>query len=82
MLDGAYESLDVDAITPPGTRVPLLRLHGPRPQWLQRYWLQEPVQLPSGSKIQVQVTPLSGDSDEPKLTKRFPLQVILDYVPQ
>ena len=82
VLDGAYESLEVDAIAPLGTRVPLLRLHGPRPQWLRRYWLQEPVQLTSGSKIQVHVTPLSDDSEEPKVTKRFPLQVILDYVPQ
>lgn len=82
MLDGAYVSLDVDAITPLGTRVPLLRLHGPRPQWLRRYWLQEPVQLAGGSKIQVHATPLSDDLDEPKMTKRLPLQVILDYVPQ
>lgn len=82
ILDRAYESLDVDAITPSGTRVPLLRLRGPRPQWLRRYWLQEPVQLASGSKIQVHATPLSDDSDEPKATKELPFQVILDYVPQ
>jgi hypothetical protein len=82
MLDRAYESLDVDAITPSGAHVPLLRLHGPRPQWLRRYWLQEPVQLPSGSKVEVRATPLSDDADEPKMTKRLPLQVIVDYVPQ
>jgi hypothetical protein len=82
MLDAAYESLDVDASTPSGTRVPLLRLRGPRPQWLRRYWLQEPVQLPSGSKVEVRVTLLSDDATEPKIAKRFPLQVILDYVPQ
>ena len=82
MLDGAYESLDVDAITPPGARVPLLRLRGPRPQWLHRYWLQQPVELAGGSKIEVHVTPLSDDSAEPKATKRLSLQVILDYVPQ
>ncbi len=82
MLDRAYESLDVDAITPSGARVPLLRLHGPRPQWLRRYWMQESVQLPSGTKIQVSVTPLSDDSEEPKVTKRSTLQVILDYIPQ
>jgi hypothetical protein len=82
MLDGAYESLDVDAITPLGAHVPLLRLHGPRPQWLRRYWLREPVQLPSDSTIQVHATPLSDDSDEPKMNQQLPLQVILDYVPQ
>jgi hypothetical protein len=81
MLDRAYESLSIDAITPSGTYVPLLRLHGPRPQWAQRYWLREPVELASGSKITVSITPLSDYSDEPKLSKSFPLQVALDYVP-
>ena len=65
MLDRAYESLNVDAITPSGTSVPLLRLHGPRPQWFRRYWLQEPVELASGSKIAVTVVPLPDYSDEP-----------------
>jgi mono/diheme cytochrome c family protein len=81
MLDRAYESLSVDAITPSGTNVPLLRLRGPRPQWFRRYWLQEPVELASGSKIEVRVTPLSDYSDEPRVTGRFPLQVVLDYIP-
>jgi mono/diheme cytochrome c family protein len=81
MLDRAYESLSVDAITPSGATVPLLRLHGPRPQWFQRYWLQEPVELASGSKIAVHVTPLADYSDEPVVTRKFPLQVVLDYVP-
>jgi hypothetical protein len=82
MLDRAYESLNVDAITPSGTRVPLLRLHGPRPQWFRRYWLQRPVELARGSNIQVSVTPLTDYSDEPKVTRQFPLQVVLDYVPE
>jgi hypothetical protein len=81
MLDRAYDSLSVDTIKPSGTHVPLLRLRGPRPEWFRRYWLQEPVELASGSKIEVRVTPLSGYSDEPKVSKRFPLQVVLDYVP-
>ena len=50
MLDRAYESLDVDAITPSGTHVPLLRLRGPRPQWFERYWLQKSVELPAAAK--------------------------------
>jgi hypothetical protein len=81
MLDRAYESLSVDAITPSGATVPLLRLHGPRPQWFQRYWLQEPVELASGSKIAVHVAPLADYSDEPVVTRKFPLQLVLDYVP-
>jgi hypothetical protein len=82
MLDRAYQTLTVDAITPSGTRVPLLRLHGPRPQWFRRYWLQEPVELAGGSVITVGVTPLSDYSDDPKVAKRIGLQVTLDYIPQ
>jgi len=81
MLDRAYEFLSVDAITPSGKDVPLLRLRGPRPQWLERYWLQEPVELAGGSKITVRVTPLADYSDEPAATRRFPLQVVVDYIP-
>jgi hypothetical protein len=81
MLDRAYESLSVDAITPSGAEVPLLRLRGPRPQWFERYWLQAPVELASGTRIAVRVTPLADYSDEPKVTSRFPLQVVLDYIP-
>jgi len=81
MLDRAYASLDVDATTPSGATVPLLRLHSPRPQWLQRYWLQEPVELATGTKISVRITPLADYSDEPPVTRQFPLQVVLDYVP-
>jgi hypothetical protein len=82
MLDRAYETLNIEATTPSGSRVVLLRLHGPRPQWFQRYWLQDPVELPSGSEIKAIVTPLSDYSDEPKVTQRFPLEVALDYVSQ
>jgi mono/diheme cytochrome c family protein len=81
MLDRAYEAVNIDAVTPSGKQVPLLRLRGPRPQWFQRYWLQEPVELAAGSKIAVSVTPLADYEDEPKVTRVFPLQVILDYVP-
>ena len=81
MLDRAYTSVEVDAITPSGATVPLLRLHGPRPQWFERYWLQEPVELAAGAKITVRVTPLADYSDEPPITRQFPLQLVLDFVP-
>jgi hypothetical protein len=82
MLDRGYESLNIEATTPSGSHVVLLRLHGPRPQWFQRYWLQEPVELPSGSEIKATASPLSDYSDEPKTSRTFPLAVALDYVPQ
>jgi hypothetical protein len=82
MLDRAYASLNIEAVTPAGRRIPLLALNGPRPQWFRRYWLQEPIVLAEGSEIVVTATPLSDYSGEPKATARFPLQVTLDYVAQ
>lgn len=81
MLDRAYASVEIDAQAPSGATVPLLRLHGARPNWFRRYWLQEPVELSRGSKISIRVTPLADYSDEPVVTRKFPLQVVLDYVP-
>jgi hypothetical protein len=82
MLDRAYASMNVDAITPSGAHIPLLRLQGPRPQWLRRYWLQEPVELPAGSEIKATARPLSDYSDEPKVNRPIPLQIVADYIPQ
>jgi hypothetical protein len=80
MLDRAYQSLNIDAITPSGEDLPLLRLRGPQPQWFRRYWLQKSLEIPAGSKITVHVTALPDDSDQPKVTRQFPLQVVVDYV--
>jgi hypothetical protein len=82
MLDRTYESLTVEAITPTGMHTPLLELHRPQPQWPRRFWLKNPVALAAGAEISVKVTPLSDYSDEPKPTRTFPLQVVLDYTAQ
>jgi len=82
LLDQPYESVAVTAVSPSGARVPLLMLHNARPQWFRRYWLQTPVDVAAGSKIEVAATPLPPNTDEPKTPKRFALQVSLDYVPQ
>jgi hypothetical protein len=83
MLDKAYASLDIVAITPSGKQISLLRLRGPRPQWFRRYWLQEATELASGSTIEARLTPLADYSDEMKASvDRFPLQIAVDYVPQ
>jgi hypothetical protein len=83
MLDKAYGSVDIVAVTPSGRQIPLLKLRGPRPQWFRRYWLQEAIELPGGSAIEARVTPLGDSSDEMKASvDRFPLQVAVDYVPE
>jgi hypothetical protein len=39
------------------------------------------MELANGTKIMVTLTPLADYSDEPKVTRGFPVQVVLDYVP-
>ena len=83
MLDKAYSSVDIVAITPNGRQIALLKLRGPRPQWFRRYWLQEAIELPGGSAIEARFTPLGDYSDEMQASAgRFPLHVAVDYVPQ
>jgi len=83
-LDHVYGSVSVQAVTPTGTKVPLLKLKLPRPEWRRRYWLAEPIELPAGSKIEVTVTPPAEHIDltSSQLIKGYPLQVSLDFVPQ
>lgn len=81
MLDRVYRSVDVDAVTPTGNTVPLLRLRDAQPQWFRRYWLQKPVEVPAASKIMVHITPSPVYSGQPAAARKFPLQVFLDYIP-
>ncbi len=83
-LDRVYGTFEVHAVTLSGTRVPLLLLRAPRPEWRRRYWLAEPVELPAGSRIEITVTPPPEfmDLSAARLMKGYPLQVALDFVPQ
>jgi hypothetical protein len=81
-LDQEYSTLDVHAVTPTGTRVELLLLRAARPEWRRRYWLQDPIELPSGSKIEVTAMPDSPDPGDRRVAQRYPLQVALDFVSQ
>jgi hypothetical protein len=81
-LDQPYASVKVDALTSSGRRVPLLWLRGPRPEWRRRYWLAEPVELASGTKIEVTVVPYPADAELPRSVKVYPFQIALDVVPQ
>lgn len=81
-LDQVYGALRVQAVTPDGTSVPLLRLRMPRPEWRRRYWLAEPLEVPAGSRIEVSLAPVPGyiDLTGAGQTKTYPLQVVLDFV--
>jgi hypothetical protein len=81
-LDRVYGEFTVQAITPTGVNVPLLRLRNPRPEWRRRYWLAQPVEIPAGSRIEVIATPPSAyiELTGAQLMKTYPLQVALDFV--
>jgi hypothetical protein len=81
-FDQAYASVVIDAVAPSGRRVSLLRLRAPQPQWYQRYWLQESVEVPAGSKLEVTAVPAPPDEFGIPAPKRYPLAVDVDYVAQ
>jgi hypothetical protein len=82
MVDDAYETVEINAVSASGRKVPLLKLRNPRPEWPRRYWLVDPIELPANTKIEVTTTP--GDPDVGPLGKQeeFALQIGLDVVPQ
>jgi hypothetical protein len=82
-LDRVYGTLTVQAITPAGATVPLLKLRAPRPEWRRRYWLAESVDLPAGTRIEVKTSPAASyvDLSGAKFMKTYPLEVVLDFVP-
>lgn len=81
-LDRVYGTLTIQAVTPSGSRIPLLRLRTPRPEWRRRYWLASPVEVPAGSRIEAMGTPPPDyiDLTGAQLMKTYPLQVAVDYV--
>jgi len=55
-IDTEVESVVAELVRPDGSREPILRLYQPDPDWPRKYWLSEPMALPSGSRIEVNVT--------------------------
>ena len=81
-FDQPYSSATVDAVAPSGRRVTLLRIRAAQPQWYRRYWLQEPVEIPAGTKLEVTAVPAPPDEFGIPAPKRYPLAVDVDYVSQ
>src|SRR4029077_15216597 len=45
-------SLQVEAVKPDGSRVPMIRLNT-RADWDRRYWFEKPMTLPRGTRVEV-----------------------------
>ena len=81
-------AVKVVATKPDRTRVDLIAFH-PRPDWSRRYWFREPIQLPKGTTIEVNVlfddeTPLLPLSLSPATATRPDLssmRLTLNVVP-
>jgi hypothetical protein len=81
-------AVKVVATRPDRTRVDLIAFH-PRPDWVRRYWLREPIQLPKGTTIETTVlfddeTPLLPMSLSPATATRPDLssmRLTLNVVP-
>jgi hypothetical protein len=54
-------TLQVEAVLPNGTRTPMIRLLT-RADWDRRYWFEQPLTLPRGTKIEVK-----ADLDDPDI---------------
>lgn len=63
-LDQLYAALEVRAVLPDGSRRTLLKLDRPRPEWPRRYWLEAPIALPAGARIELETTAAVRDPDE------------------
>jgi hypothetical protein len=78
-LHQPYGIIEVNALTPSGTKIALLILSGARPDWRRRYWLAEPVELPPGSKVEITFSPRSIEAAS-GTSGQNPLQVAIEYV--
>ena len=83
----AHTTVQVSATRPDGSRIEMIRFR-PQPDWVRRYWFEEPVVLPRGSRIQVDATlgtPLLPPGSVPSASKpldRESVKLTLDVVSQ
>jgi hypothetical protein len=80
-LDRPYGSIAITAVDTLSRRVPLLKLHRPRPEWPRQYWLLEPVDLAAGTRIEVTGEPMpASDTASPSPAADIRFRVGLDIV--
>ena len=82
----AIEARDVRvvAVTPDGTRVPMLFLREPDTAWPTRYWFDAPIDLPAGTLIEVEAVLHPGADQAPGRSlfgadPAAPIRLVVDY---
>ena len=76
------EELKVEGVLPDGSTRPLLLIREPDPAWPTRYWLEEPLDLPAGSALQVtaKLKPGAGVAAVPSLFgSDAPMRMLVDH---
>lgn len=77
--------LRVEGVRPDGSKQPLLLIREPDPAWPTRYRLEEPLDLPAGSALQVTAA-LERGADSASVPSLFasdaPVRILLDHVRQ
>ena len=78
------KDVQVVAVTPDGSRVPMLFLREPDTAWPTRYWFDAPVALPGGSTIEVEAIVHPGASHAPGRSligadPGAPVRLLVDY---
>jgi hypothetical protein len=79
--------LQVDAVTAAGARTPVIQL-AVRPDWTRRYWFEQPLALPRGTRIEVvavlngadTLLPPSGTPLPPQVVNGTPIRVTFDVI--
>jgi hypothetical protein len=72
-LEAPLDSFFAEAVLPGGARRSLIRLREPDPAWPREFWLEEPLELPKGSLIQLT---LAGDGPSLEAPHFFLLNVV------
>ena len=78
------KDVQVIAVTPTGKELPLLFLREPNNTWPTRYWFNDPIKLPSGSSIEVNVVLHPGARHTPGMSlfgtdTTAPIRLIFEY---
>ena len=84
-VDIAASELQVTAVTPDGQRIPMLWLREPDSSWLTRFWLQDPINAPSGTALETRVVLKPGATYTPSISilgkaPSSPVRFSLGYV--
>jgi len=83
-------SLQVEAVKPDGSRVPMIRLNT-RADWDRRYWFEKPLTLPRGTRVEVTANLQDPDmlsaaftstpGAAPATAKSSPMRLTLNVIP-